>query len=395
MAADPPGRPLAGWIGPLRVRVAGDQPLARQLSRELTTAPGAPSAVAVLAADSPPPSGNPAGSGEPSLDIDVAVGRLDEVMPDYRPTTFSAKGHMSFNGRAFFADEPVRWIGDGVFDGDRPCRIAIDGQTEPRVAGLRRRLGRTIDAHPALTYALFWAVVSVRLLHRRASFAHAAFYAMPGGAVGIGGTGGSGKTNLLFEALRQPATRYLAEDFGIVDADGIVWPSPKAVSIYSSDLGVENVNLGRYIRRLPARSRAKWFLHRHLFGTIPMVKAPLGELLEPARIGDRAPLRTFVYLVRRADPGFRVRTATPAEIADRLTQVGWRENKRLLELLRMILANAEPGSAYPRVETLVASTAEVLTSALSRADVRLAEVSATAEAAEIRSELAAQGVSLE
>ena len=328
----------------------------------------------------------------PAIDLDIEVGPWGEVGAAYRPKTFSAKTHMSFSDDAFSADEPVRFALWDLFDPATTGRLAFDDQTEPRIAYLRRRFGRTIDAHPALSYALLWNVVHVRLLHRGASSVHAGIAELGGGAVAIAGTGGSGKTSLLFSLLERDGARYLAEDFGILGSDGVVHLSPKAISIYSSDLHSESVGLSRYVGTRPTTQRAKWLMHRRLLGTTPMVKAPVDAILPAERIGTRAPLRQVLWLIRTAQAGVRTRDATPDELAERLTNVAWREHKRLLELVRMIRANATERTQVPTVEALTDQTREILRAGLRDAARHVVEVPGAAGPGEILDALHRDGI---
>lgn len=299
---------------------------------------------------------------------------------------------MSFTDRAFSADEPVRFALWDLFSPRETCRLAFDDMTEPRVAYLRRRFGRTIDAHPALSYALLWFVVHVRLLAHDATSVHAGVAELPSGAVAIAGTGGSGKTSLLFSLLERDGARYLAEDFGILGSDGIAHLSPKAISIYSSDLHSGSVGLSRYVATRRASQRAKWLVHRRLLRTTPMVKAPVAAILPPERVGTRAPLQHLLWLIRTARPGVRARDASADELAERLTNVAWREHKRLLELVRMIRANADDATQVPTVEALTEQTRSILRSGLADAARHVVEVPATAGPDEILDALARDGI---
>jgi hypothetical protein len=363
----------AGAIGPLSVVVRGDRPLVDAIARELSP----------VSAEADPAA---------AIDLDISVGPWRDVGASYRPTTFSAKTHMSFTDRAFSADEPVRFALWDLFSETETCRLAFDDMTEPRVAYLRRRFGRTIDAHPSLSYALLWFVVHVRLLRRGVTSVHAGIAELETGAVAIAGTGGSGKTSLLFSLLERDGARYLAEDFGILASDGAVHLSPKAISIYSSDLHSGSIGLSRYVASRPVPQRAKWLVHRRLLRTTPMVKAPVGAILPPERIGTHAPLRQVLWLIRTAGSGIRARDASADELAERATNVAWREHKRLLELVRMIRANAADSTQVPTVESLTAETRSTLRAGLVEAERQVVEVPAAAGPDEILDALGRDGI---
>jgi len=108
------------------------------------------------------------------------------------------------------------------------------------------------------------------------------------------------------------------------------------------------------------------------------VKAPIRAILPADRIGTTAPLGRCLYLIRTSGSAVRARETGADDIARRLTDVAWREHKRLLELVRMIRANAGPEIQVPTVEALTEETMDVLRAGLARAASYLVEVPATA-----------------
>jgi hypothetical protein len=348
--------------------LVGDRPFVRALASEISVHP-----------DNVPE----------AIDLEVHVGPFDEVARHYRPLIYSAKEHVSFSATAIGADEPVRYVVDGLFDPSRRCQVMLDDRTEPLIAKWRRRLGRTIAAHPAASYALLWFVVHVRLVLHGATSLHGGVADLAGRAIAFAGTGGAGKTSLLFAFMRLAGARYLAEDFAIVDGSGIVHFSPKSVSIYATDRHVGDVALDAYLRRLAPADRFKWSLHRRVFKTIPMVKAPVAELLSAERVGSSAPLATCIYLIRTSRPSPRIHDASPVDIANRLTEVAAREHKRLLELLHLVAANQIDHSPAPPAETLLALTRDRLQAALAKADCHVVEVPALATPGQVIELLAA------
>jgi hypothetical protein len=171
--------------------------------------------------------------------------------------------------------------------------------------------------------------------------------------------------------MRRGGARYLAEDFGILARDGTAYLSPKSISIYATDLHSRSLPLSAYVDRLPIWLRSKWTVH-NWFGTIPMVKAPVFQLLRADQIGSRATLRSCIYLVRTRDPGIRLRDATAADLARRLTHVAAREHKRLLEIVHLIRANAD-GEIVPGTDDLLAETSRILERALGQAACHIVE----------------------
>lgn len=350
--------PTRGRIGPLKILVTGRGGLAASLVDEMEL-----------------------DDDITRFDLEVRVGRLSETAPHYAPTIYSAKRHTSFNSTAFYADEPVQYVAERLFFGDSPAILAIDDSTEQPVAAWRRRLGRTINASPAMSYALFWFAIHVMLLRHRATFVHAGAFTHGDRAFAIAGTGGSGKTSILFDILNDPATAYLAEDFAILDRDGSLHFSPKSISVYSSDLHAGNLDIQRHLRARPVWDRVKWSIHEHVAHTTPMIKAPVRSLVQ--QVGSARPIAGAAYLVRTADDTVRVERSTTEEFVARLVDVAWREQKRLLEVLRLIRANSDLSMQYPTVDQLTHDMRSVLKAGLASADLWIVRVPARAEPPDI------------
>ncbi len=342
-----------GAIGPLRVEITGTGPLAAELRQELS----------------------PADRG--TVDLRIVLADRGEVMRRMSPATYSAKRHMAFGVDRLTADDPLRYGLFGLFQGS-PTELVIESQTERPFSRFKRSLGPQIGMHPVLTYSLLWYVAHVLLVRRGDVSIHASAWEEAGTGVAIAGTGGSGKTSLLFHLLdTRPAVRYLGEDFTIVDAAGRLVLSPKSVSVFSSDLQTGAIRLDDYRGGMGAWRRLRWMAWRSL-GTTPMIKIPVAAALAPERIGDGAPLGSLVYLIRSDIERPVVEPVAPADVIARLLHVGWREHKRLLELLHMVSANAGTGVLIPTPDAFEEAERVAFGAAMGGARAYLARVPARA-----------------
>ena len=69
-----------------------------------------------------------------------------------------------------------------------------------------------------LSYSLFWYIFNISLLKKNKSFIHAGIYSNSSDeATIITGTGGCGKTSTLFKLLEDNKSKYISEDFGIIE----------------------------------------------------------------------------------------------------------------------------------------------------------------------------------
>jgi hypothetical protein len=357
-------RQASGVIGPLNVTITGtDGPLFDLVRQELGPA-----------------------TDEASADLEILLtGESLEGAP-YAPATYSAKQHFSFTDRAYRSDEPMLHVVTDLFNAG-PTVLAMAAGSEARIERMKQRFGRAVRSHPALSYSLLWYVVHATLLKAKATSVHAASWAKDDRAVLVSGTGGSGKTSLLLEQLRQPGTRYLSEDFGIVDALGHVYRSPKSLSLYASDLRQLGWDVTRISRPWTSRDKLRWRGHM-MAGSNPMARVPVPELYPD---GEGARLDTAIFLIREAASAFLITKVEVDELAVRMTDVVFREEKRLLEVTRLIHANQPPGGLWPAAFDLVTQTGDLIRSSLSHATCWVARVPALATGRQVLDALAAAG----
>jgi hypothetical protein len=302
----------AARLGPCAIRVRGTGSSHEQLLRELEP-----------------------GKDEASPDLEIEVGpSLD--FDAYQPRVYSAKQNLNFSADRFFRADPLAHL-VGSWTGEGPCSARVSCP-EP-LRGLRRLQ----PDFTLMTYRVFWGLMHFVLARRQAAFLHAGVASADGEGIAFVGTGGCGKTSLLFSLLEDPSHRYLAEDFAIVDRAGRTWSSNKCVSIYASDTRIPM--LARYLRgALTLRQRLLW-ARRSRRGN-PRIKALPGDILGD-RIAPSAQLGRVFYLIRTEQSAVEISPATPAALAERAALVAGRELRTWMETLQMIAANDVIECVFP------------------------------------------------
>ena len=347
-----------GAIGPLQVRLSGrDTPLRRVLAEEIG-----------------PPLLQARSTRGHDLLIRVVNAR-DGIIDAYRPSFFSARTEFSFDEHAYRAVRPVVHVVSGLFDDGEQTVLSLVAGTEAAPVAARRLLGRAIGMHAAASYELLWSVVHAALLKRGASMIHAASLEIGGRRSIISGTGGSGKTSILLSLLRQPESAYLSEDFGIVDETGVVFPSPKSMTLFASDLEVLRWRLNRVSSDWSRADRARWTIHR-LLGRNPLVRVRADRV--GLAVGAAGPIDEAIYLRRSAGSSIDVIEITPSDFARRATTVVFREVAALEQVARLIAANAPDTWSDTSPELLVARTRVVIERAVGDASCHLVTVPAHA-----------------
>jgi hypothetical protein len=333
------GETTAARLGPCAIRVRGSGSSHAQLLRELET-----------------------GKPETPPDLEIEVGP-DLDFADYQPRVYSAKQNMNFSGDRFLRADPLRHL-VGSWADEAPCLARVSCPEPP--TGWRRLQ----PDFPLMTYRVFWGLMHFVLSRQRAAFLHAAVADRDGEGIAFVGTGGCGKTSLLFSLLEDSRLRYLAEDFGVVDRAGRTWSSNKSVSIYASD--TRTPALAEHVRRaLTPRQKILWARRRQRGN--PRIKALPADILGD-RIAPSAELGRVFYLVRTGQSALEIAPVTPAALAERAALAAGRELRTWMETLQMIAANDVIDSAFPTPGEAAEALRALYTEAFSRAETHLVRV---------------------
>ncbi|MDD9942878.1 MAG: hypothetical protein OXU20_17695 [Myxococcales bacterium] len=338
-------------IGPLTVAISGSSELMLRCARELEAEPS-------------------------SIPADLEVRVDDDAFADgYEPTVFSAKQNFHFRPDEFYRKDPVPKYVRGLFGGESVAQVRF-GVRPPR-PGVRQRVGNLVSTlrgrqqlNPVMNYAGFWGALHFALLRRDAAFFHAGMYATTQGAVALAGTGGSGKTSLLFTLLESRERTYLAEDFSIISAQGDGYYCPKDVTIYASD--TRQPLLARFVEASSERCKA---LRPTRARPNPRIKVSPRDVLG-GRVGSSAPLARVLYLVRSAADEVKVEPVGADEMAKRAAHVAQRELKAWVESLHLIGANQTSEEGFPSPADVADRVDGIYQSAFSKADCLLVHLPA-------------------
>lgn len=324
-------------------------------------------------------------------DLRIVVTEKHDIARGYNPQVSSAKNHMHFDRNHYYYDQPVPYVCEDLFTTET-CELRL-GKPPRSLKSFLRDL-RTVDSYssPEASYAILWYVVQALLLQRGFTFIHAGIVARDGRATAFVGTGGSGKTSLLFDYLSDTGNQYVSEDFGILSRTGQVMHCSKTLSIYASDLMSGSRLLQERVKALPAFNTLKWKAFSGVLRRNPMAKVPVAAFFAPDEICETAVLDRAIHLVRTDLQEPVLVSASVTDFADRMTWITLREMKTLVEVLNLIAANAPNDFAYPTVIDLANSIRETYLEGLREVDTLLLQVPFRSKPHEIRAFLSAQGL---
>ncbi len=326
----------AGCVGPVTIHLSGPAVYVNPLATELLTADATPSALS-------------------SASIHVEAYRGDH---GYAPSHYAGKDSLHFDDNSFFVNNNPHFCYriDNAF-GAEPlsATLYIKRATVPHQLYSHAARLINVGVYSASGYQLaelgnysfFWLFVGLALMKADAAFIHASALSIGGRGLILSGTGGCGKTSTCMSFMERGKVGFMGEDFSVVDGAGRLWPSPKKVSMYQSDIVHGSEYGSRAVADLPLPARWHWQILTRVFGKNPQIKAT-----PEALFGDRferhpVPLAKAVYLSRENVDALSLRPMDCHDFSLRSARASARELKALLELLLLFNANADTGSAYP------------------------------------------------
>ena len=342
-------------------------------------------------------------SANSSPDIKLQIGREQEF-PIYNPTHLSGKSLMTFSRNTFFVgySKTSNYRVNNAFANDSAMEVFIDCHKNILRKKMRRLLHQyTWPLYPeetikeystTLNYSLFWYIYHLALLKKDAAFIHGGVLARKGKAVIFTGTGGCGKTSITLELMEDQRWSYLAEDYGVLDSNGVAHYVPKSISLYASDIAWRRRFTDELLNRLPTWDRIRWRVATRLLKRNPMIKANPLELFGKDRLQKTARIATVIYLSRETRHRIQLNSLPLTEIVRRSLEASSRELKTLSEILLLIHSNAPTDYCYPSVEALMEKTRKIYHRAFKDASLNILHVPHTAPPDEVTNYLINKGL---
>lgn len=345
-------------FGPLNIRVVQNHLLMAQIGKEFS----------------------PLGAESDHIDLEIRF-LPPELLKNYAWEYQSGGSAMTFNETTFFIGNNFHYnyLMEKLFHSDEKCIIYLTNDKSHTIKSILRLMSfflrpgydRNIlmERNALMSYSLIWYVVSVLLLRKKCCFIHSSIFSIDQKATVIAGTGGCGKTSLLFKILENREFKYVAEDFGVVSGDGAAIYSPKNISMYASDYDWGSKTAIDFVsNKLPHLFRFRWNIARKFFKQDPLIKVPPHIFIGKDRIETSAHVHSVLYMVRRNIPKVTIDKVGTEELIDRVINSSFRELKTLLEILKQMNANAPLCYEIPSEKDLIYSTKDILGKGFSKSN---------------------------
>ncbi|MAQ64548.1 hypothetical protein CL647_00775 [bacterium] len=294
-------------------------------------------------------------------DVDIVLNLQNSEIENYEPSIYSAKGNMNFNKTEYYVDylTECNYLVKNIFHTDMTEVTINTSKTtfKKELKGLFKNKN-IMTRDMILSYYLFWYILYIELLNKNKAFIHAGIFEKDNKATIITGTGGCGKTSTLFKILENETTKYISEDFGIVDIDGNTYFNPKPISIYATDIEFGQSLLNNALKEFSLLENLQWTLSRKLLKRNPMCKSKPKSIMGN-RIAEISKIKNVLYFIRTNTNEMDVKDIAIDELAERVSDASMRELKTLNELLLLLRANAPSDFAFPSFDNIRKKTKEI------------------------------------
>lgn len=150
-----------------------------------------------------------------------------------------------------------------------------------------------------IMYNLFDLVTGAVFLRRRASYLHASTCARGDEALALIAWGGVGKTTSVLKLVTEDDWRFMSDDLGLVDADGMLWRTPKHLQVYAYNVAGQPELFDRLMEGRGVADHINWRWRKARFGEKKVRRRISAEELFGAQnITDSAPITEAVFLER-------------------------------------------------------------------------------------------------
>lgn len=237
----------------------------------------------------------------------------------------------------FVENEPVRvWLYYNERHGWRRVAKTFLTNINPYMIGREGEEERFIV--DTLDYNALWWILALALLKYERAFVHSGMATKKGMGVACVGTGGCGKTSAVSEMLKE-GWKYIAEDFGVICADGSIWQIPKRGAISAEDVSYGSELLVTLIDQLPMWEKVRWNYYTKK-GANPIVAPPL-EKIYGKNIAKSAKLWKLVCVVRSSNEMLMEKKVSVDEMAVHIMGASFRVIREMYNVLHNIHAVAD------------------------------------------------------
>lgn len=318
-----------------------------------------------------------------TIDLNVKILSPNHEI-NFTPKYYSLAGSISFDDKNLMKKENnYSYLVKNLFDFNSSTELIISYKNKSGLLSLLKNIikmfarprgfntSNTQIKESVLSYSIFWYIFHVVLLKKGSSFIHSSVVDVNGKGIVFVGTGGCGKTSTTFKFLEESNTKYLSEDFGIIDRDGFAYFNPKKMSIYHTDVKFGQRDLVAYVKyQMPKFDKLLWSITKML-GVNPVRKISPVTILGESKVKAQTEIKTIYFLARSNSEKVLIKDISTEDLVERALNASFRELKSLYEVLTNAHAVANQDNLFLRFSEIENKTREVYKCAFNNVEKKL------------------------
>lgn len=198
------------------------------------------------------------------------------------------------------------------------------------------------------------------------TFIHASSLERDGNAVALLAWGGIGKTTSMLKLVLEDGWRFLSDDLGLLDKEGILHRSPKKLQVYGYNLVGQDQIRSHFLAGRTMLDRLSWEFFHLMKGKNKVRRRVSAEsLFGSAKVAQSGRLQRAIFLERVLGEQFATREASPQELANRCAAILIRELSPF-PLISSVVHAAGTSGLIPSIGEMEDQIRSILVPAFSR-----------------------------
>ncbi|MBL7696807.1 MAG: hypothetical protein JNK79_01560 [Chitinophagaceae bacterium] len=213
-------------------------------------------------------------------------------------------------------------------------------------------------------YDVFDYLTQIQNLGLRQSYVHASSFTRGDRAVAVVAWGGIGKTTSMLKLVTEDNWKFLSDDLGLVDEDGVIYRSPKKMQIYAYNVEGQPKLKNMLLRDRPMVDMLNWYYRKARFGIKKVRRRVSAEELFKEKVGVSDGLTDVLFIERAAVKDFETHAITVGELASKAASTVMREIDPYHTIMSAIYS-VQTKCIIPPYEEVHGKTKQVLAKAFS------------------------------